>query len=576
MRLAGVLALVASVAVGILFLTRPELTASWVDDRSRAMVVAVTAVAVGVAMAAGLSWLLLRYRFWRLVKAAERIAAGDYTVVVKSRGYGLDARLAFAINTISASLADTHDRATIDRLTGVANRQALLAALFAEVERASRYDRPLCVAFVDIDHFKAVNDSYGHAAGDTVLRGVAQSIAESLRTSDLIGRYGGEEFMLILTETTVEEGAELSEKLRKLVERTRFSIDGNANLSVTISIGIVGGSGQKLRMETLVRDADAAMYSAKSLGRNQTYIFEEPDEDARVPRAPISDAGRARAMEIGRRARDAATDMLTSVIAPLPHYRGQPSALIAAIVVEMGQQLELPDTEIDRIRVAALLHDVGKVAVPVEILDKPATLTSAEWRTVVQHPRIGQVILEHAAALRDAVPIILHHHERFAGHGYPYGLRANEIPLGARIVAIADAYDAMTHDRPYKRAMSHDAAIAELRQHSGTQFDPELVALFCDLYAAKAPTPDPTILAILEPGSARIASPQRQRRARPAPVAETATAATAPGPAASVSSEAMAAEGVGLVDLDRAASTPKKRRASAPAKTTGQRGKAAS
>ena len=136
---------------------------------------------------------------------------------------------------------------------------------------------------------------------------------------------------------------------------------------------------------------------------------------------------------------------------------------------------------------------------PDAILDKPAPLTSAEWRSVVQHPRIGQVILEHAAALRDAVPIILHHHERFAGHGYPYGLRANEIPLGARIVAIADAYDAMTHDRPYKRAMSHDAAIVELQQHAGTQFDPELVALFCDLYTNRAPTPDPTILAITNP-----------------------------------------------------------------------------
>ena len=208
---------------------------------------------------------------------------------------------------------------------------------------------------------------------------------------------------------------------------------------MTISIGIVGGVGKQLRMETLVRDADAAMYSAKSLGRNQTYIFEEPDEDSRVPRAPISDAGRARAVEIGRQARQAATDMLTSFIAPLPHYRGQPSALIAAIVVEMARRLQLPDAEIDRIRVAALLHDVGKVALPQAILDKPAPLTPAEWRSVVQHPRIGQVILEHAAALRDAVPIILHHHERFGGHGYPYGLRANEIPLGARIVAIADA-----------------------------------------------------------------------------------------------------------------------------------------
>ena len=163
----------------------------------------------------------------------------------------------------------------------------------------------------------------------------------------------------------------------------------------------------------------------------------------------------------------------------------------------MAKQLQLPDVDIDRLRIAALLHDVGKVAVPQEILEKPSALTSSEWRTVVQHPRIGQVILEQAAALKDAVPIILHHHERYAGHGYPFGLRANEIPLGARIVAIADAYDAMTTDRPYKRAMSHPAAIAELRRHAGTQFDPELVESFCDLYANEAPTPDPKVLAMI-------------------------------------------------------------------------------
>ncbi|MFL5675983.1 MAG: diguanylate cyclase [Chloroflexota bacterium] len=514
MRLLGILALAAVAAVAVLFLLDPSLSQAWVDDGTQSLTAAAAAVLVGVAATATGAWILVRLRFGRLVKFAERIAGGDYTIEVPATGGGLDGRLATAINTISASLADTHDRATVDRLTGVANRQSLLAALFAEVERASRYERPLCVAFVDIDHFKAVNDTYGHASGDIVLRGVAQTVAENLRTSDLIGRYGGEEFMLILTETTVEEGAALSEKLRKLVERLRFSVEGNPTLSVTISIGIVGGAGQQLRMDTLVRDADAAMYSAKSLGRNQTYIFEEPDEDARVPRAPISDLGRARAMEIGRRAREAATDMLTSFIAPLPHYRGQPSALIASIVVTMAQQLELPEAEVDRIRVAALLHDVGKVAVPEEILDKPAPLSSAEWRTVVQHPRIGQVILEHAAALRDAVPIILHHHERFAGHGYPYGLRANEIPLGARIVAIADAYDAMTHDRPYKRAMSHDAAIVELKQHAGTQFDPELVALFCDLYTEVAPTPDPTVLAITNPQpEKRIVRRERRIRA---------------------------------------------------------------
>ncbi len=422
--------------------------------------------------------------------------------------------------------------ATVDRLTGVPNRHALLAELFSEIERAGRYGRPLSVAFVDIDLFKVVNDSYGHAVGDIVLRGVAQCLAQNLRASDMIGRYGGEEFMLILTETGVEEGAALSEKLRTMVERLRFDVEGNPALSVTISIGIAGGTGAQLRLEALIRDADAAMYSAKALGRNQTYIFEEPDEDARVPRAPISEAGRARATDIGRRARDAATDMLTSFIAPLPHYRGQPSALIASIVVDMARRLQLPDAEVDRIRLAALLHDVGKVAVAEEILEKPAALTQAEWRTVIQHPRIGQVILEHASALRDAVPIILHHHERFSGHGYPYGLRANEIPLGARIVAIADAYDAMTRDRPYQLAISHDAAIAELREHAGTQFDPELVTLFCDLYADRAPSPDPTVLAVTDPPKTMVS-----RRSPKAPMPDVSTGTLGAGSAGMVELE---------------------------------------
>ena len=525
--LLGVLVIAAPAAIGILLVTMPDLAAPFVAAQDRPTVTSIMAVILAVSLSTVIFWLTDRIRFGRLVRAAERIAAGDYSVTVSAAGGGLEARLGHAINGISASLADTHDRATVDRLTGVPNRHALVAELFSEVERASRYERPLCVAFVDIDHFKVVNDSYGHEAGDIVLRGVAQTLAENMRASDMIGRYGGEEFMLILTETSVEDGAALSEKLRTIVERLQFRVEGNTNLSVTISIGIAGGAGQQLRLDTLVRDADAAMYSAKSLGRNQTYIFEEPDEDARLPRAPISEAGRNHATDIGRQARDAATDVLTSFIVPLPHYRGQPSAMIASIVVDMARRLQLPDAEVDRIQIAALLHDVGKVAVSNEILDKPAPLTSKEWRTVVEHPRIGQVILEHASALRDAVPIILHHHERFGGHGYPYGLRATEIPLGARIVAIADAYDAMTRDRPYQRAIAHDAAIIELREHAGTQFDPELVTLFCDLYAAHAPTPDPTVLAITDPP--RTAISRRERRTIVPDVSTGTQAAEAPG-----------------------------------------------
>src|SRR6478672_236056 len=513
MRLLGGLGLLASVAFIVVLLAAPIVLGSRFDvtTASALSAVAVATIAVLMTVVIVLMYFVARYR--RLVKAAEQLAAGTLGVTVRAseRGRGMPNRLARAINTISTKLSETTDAAQTDKLTGVANRRALLVDLFNEVERSNRYERPLSVAFVDIDHFKAVNDTYGHAVGDEVLRGVAQAIQSNLRATDMVGRYGGEEFMLLLTETNVEEGAILTEKLRSIVAAQRSTAEGQT-LSVTISIGIAGGVGARLTSDALVRDADAAMYSAKSLGRNQTYIFAEPDEDARVPRAPISAAGRMRALEIGMAAREAATASLTSVIAPLPHYRGQPSPLIATIVEAMARTLALPEVEIDRIRTAALLHDVGKVALPQEILEKPSALTSSEWRAVVQHPRIGQVILEQAAALKDAVPIILHHHERFSGHGYPFGLRGSEIPLGARIVSIADAYDAMTHDRPYKRAMDHESAVRELRRHAGTQFDPELVSLFCDLFASHAPLPDKRVEAITGPSGTTAAKAARRRR----------------------------------------------------------------
>jgi two-component system, cell cycle response regulator len=489
-RLLAGLGVLAPVVFGLVLLAAPGVFASWSDDGVRSIAAAIVAGVLGVSLTATLVAGYLRFRVGRIVRAVERIAAGDREAVVPVSRRGVEGRLSRAVGTLADQLSATRESASIDRLTGVANRQSLLGALWSEVERANRYNRPFSVAFVDIDHFKQVNDTYGHASGDLVLRGMAQAIKANLRQNDLIGRYGGEEFMILLPETGVEEAAALCEKLRHIVGRLRFTVEGNPALTMTISIGVAGGLGQSLRRDALVRDADAAMYSAKALGRNQTYVFAEPDEDARVPRAPISPAGRARAEEIGQVAREAAEAALAAIVAPLPHYRGQPSALIGSIVVAMASQLDLPDQEVDRIRIAAILHDIGKVAIPAEILEKPTPLTSAEWRTVVQHPRIAQVILEQATVLREAVPIILHHHERYSGHGYPFGLRGADIPLGARIVAIADAYDAMTHDRPYKAAITHAEAVAELRRNAGTQFDPDLVGLFCDLYEDAAPQAD--------------------------------------------------------------------------------------
>ena len=161
--------------------------------------------------------------------------------------------------------------------------------------------------------------------------------------------------------------------------------------------------------------------------------------------------------------------------------------MIATIATRLGEAIGLSPAEVERIRTASLLHDLGKLAISDEILHKPGGLDASEWRTVTEHPRIGQLILEQAGALRDAADIVLHHHEWFDGRGYPYGLAGGEIPIGARIVTIADAYEAMVAGRPYQDPMSHEAALRELRPCSGSQFDPELVEVFLSLYQDRAP-----------------------------------------------------------------------------------------
>ena len=456
--------------------------------------VCMSAVIAAGGIVAGLS----AHRIRAVIAHMERLQAGDH-VSFEQPGRGLTGRLERAFNGVSEHLRETHDAATTDRLTQVWNRGTLLSSLFHEIERAVRHHRPLSVAFVDLDHFKDINDTYGHSVGDEVLREVAMLFRDNIRVNDVIGRYGGEEFMLILPESSPEEAAEVAEKLRLLVQRREFKVDAPMPLRVTISIGIAGGQGMTLRPETLIQWADQAMYSAKSLGRNQTYLFREPDEDARIVGAPVSRAGRARALEVAAVARRAAEIALTEVVDPLPHYRGKPSSLIATISVALATDLGLPVSEVERIRVASLLHDIGKIAVPEHILEKPAPLDDAEWSFVRQHPRIGQLILDESGGLREAGKIILHHHERFSGHGYPHGLRGRAIPLGSRIVAIADAYDAMVRDRPYKTAVSHEQALSELRRCSGTQFDPELIGVFLTHYEDLAPIPDAALLTVQQP-----------------------------------------------------------------------------
>ena len=460
-----------------------------IDQRQRMNLLGVVAISLlaGMTTMALAAWSYVGWRLNRIARTLETTVDGAAPPRLRETGIPAERRLATAINTAVDAFLRTESRATRDRLTGVLNRETLLSALVAEVERAARHHKPLSVAFIDIDRFKPINDTYGHNSGDAVLRQIASRISEAIRASDVFGRYGGEEFMLILPETTPDEGIILAEQLRSMIMQEPLIIAGDQRLKVTISIGVSGGRGSSLKPDSLVDQADAAMYAAKSLGRNRTYLYRDINEEAPVRKAPISAESRAAASAIGQWASDTAIEALASVLAPQPHHRGRPSDMIASLATGIALELGLPQEEIERVRIASLLHDLGKLAVPAEILDKPTPLTAGEWQAIGEHPRIGQVILEQASNLREAIPVVLHHHERFNGGGYPHGLRGNEIPLGARIVSVADAYHAMVHDRPYQNSKTHLQALEELRRHAGTQFDPDVVKIFCAIYAEGAP-----------------------------------------------------------------------------------------
>jgi diguanylate cyclase (GGDEF)-like protein len=444
-------------------------------------------LAIGVILGAGLALLaVVPLRDRRLARAVDELASAmgaESTATHDSSTVMAADDREPSPNSLVGRVAAVAALASTDPLTRITNRQAALRTLTEEIGRANRYERPLSVAILDIDHFKRINDSHGHPVGDAVLRHIAGLLKANGRSADTLGRYGGEEFILVMPETDVDGGVASVENLRRVVARASFG-QGDRSIGLTISAGVAGGAGREsLDFEALLRHADVALYIAKANGRDQVQQYRGADDEAAVPRALIERSARTQAQRIGQAAFDASQGQLLNALAERAGWAGGASRLIAELAGDLATAVGLPEADVDRIRTASLLHDLGKLAIPDAILDKPAPLTPGEWRTIVEHPKIGQVVLEQAGAIRDAAAIVLHHHEWFDGRGYPYGLSGGEIPLGSRIVAIADAYEAMISDRPYKAAVSHAEAIAELGRQAGSQFDPGLINVFIDLYA---------------------------------------------------------------------------------------------
>jgi diguanylate cyclase (GGDEF)-like protein/putative nucleotidyltransferase with HDIG domain len=355
------------------------------------------------------------------------------------------------------------DAARTDPLTGLINRRAFEELLDLELERAERAGQPLSVIVGDVDALRHVKEQQGHAAADAVLQVVAESCQKWKRRIDHAARVGGDEFALLLPETD-ERGAFLvAERLRRAAHRSF----GEAPVPVALSFGIASAPWHASDAVGLLRAADRATDAAKDLGGDRTVIYS--DEVART---------------LGRTGGHAAGELQLATVIALAEAldirdtgTGQHSHTVGRYAEMMARELGFDEQRVERVRLAGVLHDIGKIGISDRVLSKPGPLDADEWKEMYTHPEIGARLLSRPE-FDDLRTWILAHHERPDGLGYPCALRAEEIPVEARILAVADAYEAMTADRVYRGALGADAARAELEAGAGTQFDAEVVGAF--------------------------------------------------------------------------------------------------
>jgi diguanylate cyclase (GGDEF)-like protein len=353
------------------------------------------------------------------------------------------------------------EQAIRDPLTGVYNRRFFFEALDKEVRRQERYGSSASLVLLDVDDFKQINDSFGHAKGDEVLRQIARIGTDLLRPVDSFARIGGEEFAMLLPETQQLDALLVAERLRTAVSRSAMVPDRR----VTISGGVASCPQDAREREDLEKKADAALYWAKRNGKDLCAV--------------ASEAVGASEPEKGDGMLAHLYAMVSSIDARQMHTRDH-SENVAAYAVAIGQALGLNRDRIMRLRRAALLHDIGKITVPRYVLAKPGPLDKEQFALIARHPELGGTMLAHAG-LADEALWIRHHHERIDGNGYPSKLAGDTIPVEARIIFVADSFEAMTSDRPYRPGMDTADAVAELKRCAGTQFDPRIVSVLEDL-----------------------------------------------------------------------------------------------
>ena len=409
-------------------------------------------------------------------------------------------QLALALHTARTYQA-AFEQAITDGLTGLKTHRYFMEAVEREWRRSTRSGQNFSVIMLDLDQFKEVNDRYGHMQGDRVLRAVANVLSDSVRQSNVVARYGGDEFSILMPEATTAQAEPFAERMRANIENDPLL----KTHGITASVGIGTFPEHGPTMQEVLRVADAGMYLAKYQNGNRVRVgpLASVTMNAGWDKGAIETNIEAAARQMFSTGSDAFNEFLSRIeqaskkevgelhlldtvtslarnIDFCDQYTRDHGQAVSRWAVLIARQLGMSAEDIEEVRLAGVLHDIGKVGIPIEVLSKPTRLTPEEYEIIKNHSVLGERILEplKLGSIKRISRMVRHHHETFDGSGYPDGLKGEGIPLGARILAIADSFDSIVSDRAYKRGRSYNDAIVELHRCCGTQFDPHLVDSF--------------------------------------------------------------------------------------------------
>ncbi|MBM4447268.1 MAG: diguanylate cyclase [Chloroflexi bacterium] len=370
--------------------------------------------------------------------------------------------------------AEAEQRARIDQLTDLFNRRHFDVCMKQEIDRHSRYRSMLSLILLDLDFFKAYNDAQGHVAGDKILELMGKLINRAVRNTDLAFRYGGDEFAIILPQSATNDALVVAERVRGRIAAEMSKKD----IRISASLGLASWPSDGVTADEVINAADRALYYAKETGGNRTCVASKM-----LP--SLTETANAR-VATEKEVLSIIYNLAATIETVDPYTYGH-SRKVTGYAVALAEAVGLPSEKVAVISTAAMLHDIGKVGIPDEVLNKAGKLEVESWELIRSHSKLSATIVGHVVSLISCLPAILYHHERWDGAGYPDGLKGEAIPIEARILSVADAFDAMTSSRPYRGKLSYKKVLQELKRCSGTQFDPKLVEAFLPIALSTAP-----------------------------------------------------------------------------------------